>query len=274
MTKQSGKEFLQVKLPITKNKKKFFLIGVLQLFLFIILLISLCIVSSINWYYSIIGEVTVSLFAVLPYAYITINSDKFRVKYREKYGNLAFQKFWYRFLSYNEPLSATGLFFPILLKTDYFLPRIIDLPSHFMTDTLLKIYFALPLGIFLAILGLLIRRPTGGYDSDIGSYLYLIYPEDSRKLSGGLYSFIRHPNYAGRGFVALGIGFLANNLLAICLSFIHFLFFYILSKIEDRELVKRFGQNFIDYKTKTPAMIPKLRKSKAFLKMVFLGEKN
>ena len=274
MDNKTGKDLLQEKLPISKHASKFITICVLQLLLFVALLILLFKITSFNWKLSIAGETLVSLFAILPYAYVTIKSNNLKEKYREKYGNLAFQKVWFRFLSYNEPLSAAGLFFPIILKTDYFLPKIIELPSNSFTKTMLPVYIALPLGMFFVILGILLRRPTGGYDSDIGSYMYLIFPEDSRRLSKGLYSYIRHPSYAGRGVVAFGIGILANNIIAIILAIIHFLCFYILSKIEDYELIKRFGDEFKKFKKCVPAMIPKPNSWKKFLKIVFLGEKN
>jgi len=273
MNNRTGKELLQEKLPISKNSSKFLAIGFIQLLFFIILLFILLKITSYNWRLSIIGEIIVSFFAILPYAYVTINNEKLRRKYREKYGNLAFQKIWFRFLSYNEPLSATGLFFPFLLKTNYFLPVFIELPACFFTRSLFNVFVAVPLSVFLIVLGSLIRRPTGGYDSDIGSYMYLIFPEDSRKLEGGLYSFIRHPNYLGRGIIALGIGVFANNILAISLCLIHFSFFYILSLIEDWELVNRFGVDFIEYKKMVPAMIPRFRNWKIFLKMIFFDNK-
>lgn len=270
---KTGKELLQEKLPITKKPVKFMLIGFLQLGFFSLLLLILYKITILDWRYSIIGEIIASFFAILPYAYVTINSKKIRLKYREKYKDLAFQHVWFRFLSYNEPISAASLFFPILLKTDYFLPKIINLPLNQFTKSIMPIYIVIPLGIFLLIFGMLIRRPTGGYDSDIGSYMYLIFPENSRKLNGGLYNYLRHPNYAGRGVVALGIGILANNILAIILAIIHFTWFYILSKVEDRELVKRFGESFKSFKKDVPAIIPKIRNFKPFLKMVFLGDK-
>jgi protein-S-isoprenylcysteine O-methyltransferase Ste14 len=273
MTKKTGKELLQEKLPITKKPRKFILIGFLQLCFFIILLLILYKIAEYNWKLTIMGQIIVSFFAILPYGYVTLKSNEIRIKYRTKFNNLAFQHVWFRFLSYNEPLVAASLFFPIFLKTDYFLPSFITSPSNIFTNTLLPIYVAIPIGATLIILGILMRRPTGGYDLDIGSYMYLIFPENSRKLNGGLYSFIRHPNYSGRGLVAFGIGILANNILAIILELIHFIWFYILSKIEDRELINRFGEDFIKFKKTVPAMIPKPKHLKAFFKIVLLGEK-
>lgn len=272
MVSKLGKELLQEKLPITKNPTNFLILGILQFVLFIILLFILLKITNYNWKLSIIGECVISFFAILPYSYVTINSNRIRRKYREKYNNLAFQKVWLRFLSYNEPLSAAGLLFPLLLKTDYFLPSLIQLPSNTLTKTLLPFYIAIPLGISLITLGILIRKPTGGYDSDIGSYMYLIFPEESRRLKDGYYSYIRHPNYCGRGLIVFGIVIFTNSLLVIVLGFIHFFWFYILSKIEDKELVKRFGEEFKRYEKSVPAMIPRPKNWLPFFKIAFFGE--
>jgi protein-S-isoprenylcysteine O-methyltransferase Ste14 len=85
----------------------------------------------------------------------------------------------------------------------------------------------------------------------------------------GVYEIIRHPRYLGRGFIAIGIGIIANNILAISVALIHFLVFCSLIIPEDNELLKRFGNEFIKYKKNVPMFIPKFGNWRKFIKFIF-----
>jgi protein-S-isoprenylcysteine O-methyltransferase Ste14 len=221
------------------------------------------------WFTAIIGQFVIAFIGVIPLIYITKTSVKIRKKYLKKYGDLAYQHLWFRFLSYNESISSASLYFPIILTNYDFLPSIISLPSNFMTQPLLPIYASLPICIIFIMFGVLFRRPGGGFDIDVDSYVYLMFPEESRKIEGGLYKYIRHPRYIGRCFIAIGLGIFSNNIIGLAVSLIHFLPYYILLKIEDYELIKRFGPSFESRCTRLPALIPKARDWKKVIKYMF-----
>jgi len=267
---RTGLEILRQKLPFITVWYNLVILYTFQFTLFVGIFVFLFYISNIIWYGALIGQLIVAFFAVFPFIYITINSDKLRKKYLEKYGHLAYQHLWFLFGSYNEPIGSASLYFPILLKTDYFLPAIVNLEINYMTVSLFPIFIALPLGIIIIIPGILMQRPSGGFDIDVSSYLHLIYPEESREISGGLYQYIRHPTYAGRGLVAIGLAIIANNLLAIFVAIIYFFAFYTLSRIEDRELIRRFGDNFRKYCKETPAIFPRFRNWKKVAKFLFI----
>ena len=266
MNEKNGKQVLIDKLPDLTKLKTALKTYIPEFIIFIIISVFFFIISSYIWFGAILAQIIFCLFSTVPFVILTRNADKIRKKYRDLYKDLAFQKVWYRYLFYVTPFDFSNLYFIILLKTDYFLPEIINLPPHLITKTFFPIYFALTIGIILIIFGSLIRRPSGGFDVDIDCYVYLIFPEESRHVEGGIYRFIRHPRYTGRILIAFGLGFIANNILALILGIIHFLSYYMLLSIEDTELKKRFKDTHIKYLKETPALIPKIKHWKEFLK--------
>lgn len=82
--------------------------------------------------------------------------------------------------------------------------------------------------------------------------------EKSPLVVHGIYRYVRHPRY---------LEFLLEFLGFTILSGLKFHFFYfpifvlsiiVLTTLEERELVTRFGQQYQDYRKKTPRLIPKL----------------
>jgi len=215
MTERIGKKILIEKLPDLTIPHKAFLAYGFQFLILFLLFVFFWWISSFVWYGALIGISILSFFATFPLIVFTRNIEKIRDKYRKKYKDLAYQKIWYRYFIYIVPASYSSLWFIILLKTDYFLPAVISLPENFMTISILPIYFALSLGIIITIFGFLVGRPSGGFDVDIDCYIYLVYPEESRKIEGGFYQFIRHPRYLSRGLVGLGLAVIANCWIAI-----------------------------------------------------------
>ena len=74
----------------------------------------------------------------------------------------------------------------------------------------------------------------------------------------GLYARIRHPQYVG--FVAIMFGFLIQwpTIVTLIMFPILLLMYVKLAVAEEKEMEKEFGKQYIEYKKKTPAFIPKL----------------
>lgn len=74
----------------------------------------------------------------------------------------------------------------------------------------------------------------------------------------GLYGRIRHPQYVG--FIAIMFGFLLQWPTIITLiMFPVLVFMYIqLANQEEKDMEKEFGRQYIEYRRKTPAFIPKI----------------
>jgi protein-S-isoprenylcysteine O-methyltransferase Ste14 len=75
-------------------------------------------------------------------------------------------------------------------------------------------------------------------------------------VTGGLYRFVRHPQYAG--FLLVAYGFLIQwpTLPTVTLFPILALTYYRLSRREDTELECRFGERYAVYRASTPMLVP------------------
>ena len=196
---------------------------------------------------ALIGQFLITFCFTLPYLYVIKNIDRIRNKYRKKYDKLAYQHFYFIFMIYMPPFGNASAFLPLMLLTYNFdfLPLIDTLNHPIIYNYSFPFYSSIPLGILLMVLGVLIRRPSGGFDVDTQLLVYLIFPEKGKKIERGIYKFIRHPQYAGEGFFIIGMGIFANNILAIGVSLIHFFAYILIIKTEDGELSERFGDDFL-----------------------------
>ncbi len=89
-----------------------------------------------------------------------------------------------------------------------------------------------------------------------------------------MYKHIRNPQYLCRGIISIGFGFIANNISAVLLGFIHFVSYCAIVPAEDKELTRRFGNDFKEYQKKVPVLFPRYGSIKKFFKFIFTGEKN
>lgn len=78
----------------------------------------------------------------------------------------------------------------------------------------------------------------------------------------GPYAYCRNPMTLGLAMLYLGIGIWIGSLsfIGLTLLFISLLLVYV-KFIEEKELEKRFGQEYLEYKRKIPFLIPKRRKN-------------
>jgi protein-S-isoprenylcysteine O-methyltransferase Ste14 len=99
-----------------------------------------------------------------------------------------------------------------------------------------------------------------------GVSLYLVAVRGLRKgliegrlVTTGLYSLLRHPLYASNIlFVVPGIALVCKSWLLLCVPLFMYAAFRLFIPAEDRELRKRFGQTFEEYRGKTNAVFPKV----------------
>ena len=90
-------------------------------------------------------------------------------------------------------------------------------------------------------------------------------------MSKDIYSYLRHPGYAMLIYMALGFALLRNNLLAILTALIYVIPNLLEIKLEDEELIERFGEEHRRYIKETPAIFPRLKDLERFFKLVFSG---
>ena len=78
-----------------------------------------------------------------------------------------------------------------------------------------------------------------------------------RVVTTGVYSIVRHPQYLGGLLAHLGFSFLLSELYCLLSTPLIALIIYLISRKEETELTKEFGKEYVDYKKKTPMLIPR-----------------
>jgi protein-S-isoprenylcysteine O-methyltransferase Ste14 len=89
----------------------------------------------------------------------------------------------------------------------------------------------------------------------------LIYKSEGKRLiRENVYAYVRHPQYAG--ILLITIGFLIQwpSLTTLIMWPILIFAYYKLAIREEKDLVKQFGPEFLEYKKRTPALVPRLWK--------------
>jgi protein-S-isoprenylcysteine O-methyltransferase Ste14 len=105
------------------------------------------------------------------------------------------------------------------------------------------------------------------------SLLYVYYPEEGRIIDSGIYAVLRHPVYAGVLRVGIGLALLNGNANAIAFAILLPLGFTgWVRLVEEKELINRFGQSYLNYREHIPAFWPRLRDTGKFFIFLFTGK--
>lgn len=127
--------------------------------------------------------------------------------------------------------------------TAFFLPHMIVPPNDvlILIRILGSVFFVAGVLVFLGCaaqvyLGKLLRKGTA---------------------SKGLYALVRHPQYVGLAFAALGLAIMWPRFLTLALLAIMLLLYYILAKDEERRMMNRFGESYITYINQTGMFLPR-----------------
>ncbi len=108
-------------------------------------------------------------------------------------------------------------------------------------------------GLFLVTGMLLVRSAISTFGLDYMVVVYLYFPEESEVQENEIYSVVRHPAYlAGVLFGIAGL-FLRFSVYSIVFCLIVYILFKLHLRTEERELIERFGDGFVEYMEKVPA---------------------
>lgn len=114
-----------------------------------------------------------------------------------------------------------------------------------LTDTLLEMS-----GLFLLTICSIGR---------LWSLLYISGYKKRELIMEGPYSIVRHPLYVFSLIGAIGIGVASKNILVLAALVIFYLLYYPLTiLVEEKKLVDKFDQMYLDYAKRTPRFLPKL----------------
>ncbi len=82
-------------------------------------------------------------------------------------------------------------------------------------------------------------------------------PENHKLVTWGPYHYVRHPSYLAYFLMFFGLFFMLLNLLAL-LPLIAIPGYIKITEYEEKLLIKRFGEKYIEYQRKTGKFIPKI----------------
>jgi len=102
--------------------------------------------------------------------------------------------------------------------------------------------------LFLAIQGAYLLGKLGQPEGQ--------FENTTRLVVCGAYKFIRHPLYGSVAFLGLGIFLKRVTPLTLILVFIDLAAVYLTARIEEKEMLARFGGEYAVYMTKTKMFIP------------------
>jgi protein-S-isoprenylcysteine O-methyltransferase Ste14 len=87
-------------------------------------------------------------------------------------------------------------------------------------------------------------------------------PAKEHSLYGGIYNKIRHPQAIGEFGIWWIVPFLLNSPFLAIFSLIWIPIFYLFCIYEERDLMIRYGDFYLEYKAETGMFIPKLKRNK------------
>jgi protein-S-isoprenylcysteine O-methyltransferase Ste14 len=87
------------------------------------------------------------------------------------------------------------------------------------------------------------------------------YPDKETTLHGGIYNKIRHPGALGEMPLYVVLAMFVNSLFLVIWMIVFVIIFTIINiYYEEKDLVKRFGSDYVEYRERTPALLPGFRR--------------
>jgi protein-S-isoprenylcysteine O-methyltransferase Ste14 len=123
--------------------------------------------------------------------------------------------------------------------------------------------WSLGLSVFMLVIGWLIMFwPVIAFFSTRGTPVPFNPPP--KLITTGLYAYIRNPMLLGMFIFMLGLGVLFGSLSLIFIFTPLFIVLNVLylKAIEEKEMEKKFGRDYLEYKKKVPMFIPRFKRQK------------
>jgi protein-S-isoprenylcysteine O-methyltransferase Ste14 len=154
---------------------------------------------------------------------------------------------------YREASSIATMFMVINYVVYYFYPLTTPLPRFFPWDYSVTAAVA----TIMLIPSLYVE-----YKGVRAAGSEALFPSKEHTLYGGIYNTIRHPQALGEAWIALAMALYLNSPFLALFSLIYFPAFYYFCIAEEKDLVIRYGQSYVEYRDRTGMFIPKRHKIK------------
>lgn len=154
----------------------------------------------------------------------------------------------------NKPKFSLG---SIIFTSIFTIAFIVQIIMMFLIYNELNLTFLVYIGysiwifsLYFALIPFRIFKKRGGVKKG-KSYVYT-----NQLVKSGPYAIIRHPQYLGGILFSISITLWTQVLLSLILSIIIIILTYQWTYTEDKNLVKKFGEEYISYKEKVPRLNP------------------
>jgi len=87
----------------------------------------------------------------------------------------------------------------------------------------------------------------------------MIHKARGELVTTGVYSYVRHPQYSGLFLITVGMLIQWPTFATILMWPVLMAMYYRLAQREEREMVDQFGEQYLEYRSRAPAFIPRLR---------------
>lgn len=129
------------------------------------------------------------------------------------------------------------------------------------------------LGWLLVLTGVVLWvRAVTTFGLDSLTMVYVYHPREGYQMESAIYNILRHPVYAAALRIAYGLALINGTWFALTLAAVTNLFCWgWVRLVEEKELIARFGQEYEEYRRKTPAFLPHLRRLSDYFRLLILG---
>ena len=182
-------------------------------------------------------------FFIMSYLYILSLQP---MKRSEKYGEKAWNDC--------KKLRIIGGFFQLVSILNLILWSWFPLPvvNNWIVSS--NIWIGIIIGIFILVPCMIIMflgRKVAGSETRS--------PSKDTEMFGGIYNYIRHPQTIGEFPIYIALSFILNSWFLIIVSTISItILILIMIYYEERDLIKRFGDEYKEYQERTGAIFPKI----------------
>jgi protein-S-isoprenylcysteine O-methyltransferase Ste14 len=124
------------------------------------------------------------------------------------------------------------------------------------SPTQLLAWALLVISLILIIAGVATLRRAGKPDDQRQDDSLIGVEKTTRLVSVGLYRYIRHPFYSSLLFLAWGTFFKHLSWVGLALAAVATVFLFVTGKVEEREDIAYFGEQYREYMKKTKMFVP------------------
>ncbi len=143
---------------------------------------------------------------------------------------------------------------PITIEFSKSLLYLLNIPVEY--DVVIRVALG---GVFILFGFLTMRRAILTFGVDYMLVVYLYFPEEGEIQENDIYSVIRHPTYFSGVLLIIGLMILRLSVYSIIISILIFLALSVWTRVEEKELVERFGEGYAEYMNKVPGLYVRFR---------------